>query len=292
MFKQLRVQITYVAFVLLYSLAARTEPYAVKRGDSLTKIAADHGVTVAQLLNANPLVKKSKDHLIWPTMLLVVPEASPVITGNTGAKSQQVVPLPRYTVKAGDSLNKVASEHQTTVAQLLDANPQLKRKKGRGMYPGMSLVIPALPPANPPAISGDGPSPADAPLPADKDGAGVSPSAPNVEPAKTPAKTAAPPAQTQPSHDETALTVYDGVVRRGWVVTYNPSIGSNVLFVHRSSGGGMLTDLRYYIKESSDGQWTVYDASESRIDGNQIKGSPKTVMAKPASVSKGRCDCR
>lgn len=82
--------------------------YEIQRGDSMARIAADHGVTLDALLAANPQVKNPD--VIYPGTRLHLPEP--------GANA-------RYTVKAGDNLQHVAADHGLTLKALLAANPQV-----------------------------------------------------------------------------------------------------------------------------------------------------------------------
>ena len=62
--------------------------YLVQRGDTLSDIAREHGVTLAQLLRANPQIRDSNQIAVGQQIRLPQAEAAP-------GKD--------YTVKAGDS---------------------------------------------------------------------------------------------------------------------------------------------------------------------------------------------
>jgi LysM repeat protein len=82
--------------------------YEVQRGDSLQRIASDHGVKLDALLAANPQVRNPD--VIYPGTRLQLPDAA----------------ASRYTVRPGDSLNGIAAEHGLSLKTLLAANPQLR----------------------------------------------------------------------------------------------------------------------------------------------------------------------
>jgi len=77
-------------------------------------------------------------------------------------------------------------------------------------------------------------------------------------------------------------------IANGWVVTRNPS---GKLFVHVSSSGGYLRDLRYLVEESADGRmWTVHLPRPA--NGETQYGRSVGVIEKPDGVSIGPCGCR
>ena len=88
--------------------------YTVKAGDSLWKIANEHGLTIAQLKSLNNLTSNT----IYVNQKLTVTMKKSVndVTPTTKAPTQS------YTVKAGDSLWQIASAHGTTVNRLKALN--------------------------------------------------------------------------------------------------------------------------------------------------------------------------
>ena len=89
--------------------------YTVKAGDSLWKIANEHGITIAQLKSLNNLTSNT----IYVNQKLKVTLAKSINEVASPAKtnSGQV-----YTVKSGDSLWQIASTHGTTVNRLKSLN--------------------------------------------------------------------------------------------------------------------------------------------------------------------------
>ena len=97
--------------------------YVVAHGDTYSSIAKNKKVTVKALTDANPGVEPTKLqigqklHIPAPTLATVAQPASngaPATDANTGE--------PLYTVKSGDTLIKIASDHKTTVRAIRTAN--------------------------------------------------------------------------------------------------------------------------------------------------------------------------
>jgi LysM repeat protein len=103
--------------------------YTVKSGDTLYRIAINHRVTIAALMAANGI---TNPNLIRPGQTLVIPTSAPPPT-------PPPAPPLRYTVKSGDTLYRIAINHQVTIAALMAANgitnPNL-------IHPGQVLTIP------------------------------------------------------------------------------------------------------------------------------------------------------
>jgi peptidoglycan endopeptidase LytE len=106
--------------------AAAVSTYTVVSGDTLSRIAQRHGMSLTELRGLNSI----EGHLIYPGQVLKVTKSSngssqqiastspqsstPVVTGN--AKNGE------YVIKSGDTLSKIASQHGFTVAQLKTQN--------------------------------------------------------------------------------------------------------------------------------------------------------------------------
>lgn len=100
--------------------ATPAKTYTVQKGDSFYTIARKNGITVAELTAANNLASSAS---IRPGQKLVIPAK--------GGKASADVAAPRsaagasgatYTVKAGDTLSKIAARYRTTSAALRSAN--------------------------------------------------------------------------------------------------------------------------------------------------------------------------
>lgn len=87
----------------------------VQPGDTLSKIAAQQGVSLDDLLSANPQI--TNPNLIFVGQQINVPN---VDTPDTAEE-----PAEPYTVKAGDTLSSIAQEHGVSLNALISANPQI-----------------------------------------------------------------------------------------------------------------------------------------------------------------------
>ncbi len=111
--------------------------YAVKKGDSLERIAKKLGVTEADLTAANPGLTdknlKAGATISVPTKGAAAP---------AGAKPSPAVPAGdfiEYTVKEGDILSKVANQHGARTRDVVRANPDINPD---ALRPGTVLKIP------------------------------------------------------------------------------------------------------------------------------------------------------
>ena len=111
-----------------------TDIYIVKRGDTLNKLATRFETTLERLLALNKEITNA--NIIYEGQRLVVPSGSTIPDTGVG----QV-----YTVVRGDTLRKIAARFDTTVAEILKINPQIKN--ANLIYPGDKINIPATPTA-------------------------------------------------------------------------------------------------------------------------------------------------
>jgi len=88
-----------------------TKKHTVAAGDTFESVANKYGLTVRELVGANPQLLKTGDQLTIPA-----PVAIPDENDNSA-------PTPRtHTVKAGESLTVIAIKYGTTVAAIASAN--------------------------------------------------------------------------------------------------------------------------------------------------------------------------
>jgi LysM repeat protein len=87
--------------------------YAVQRGDTLTRIALRHGVTVTALMRANGI---ANPNAIYAGQRLVIPGAGGVVSAPAPATAHT------YVVRPGDSLSKIAQRFGITTATLARLN--------------------------------------------------------------------------------------------------------------------------------------------------------------------------
>jgi N-acetylmuramoyl-L-alanine amidase len=109
--------------------------YTVRKGDTLGKIARRHSTTMAALLKLNKM--KLKDPLYSGRKLKVPAKPEEELEGKTPAAGRTKTAA--YRVKRGDTLEKIAKKHNTTLAALLKAN---KMKLKDPLYVGRKIKIP------------------------------------------------------------------------------------------------------------------------------------------------------
>lgn len=91
--------------------------HKVAAGDSFESIANKYGVTVRELVSANPQLLKTGDQLTVPVAIAI-----PAETGDASGSSTGSSPTRTYTVKSGDTLTMIAIKYATTVAAIASAN--------------------------------------------------------------------------------------------------------------------------------------------------------------------------
>ena len=126
--------------------------YTVRPGDTLTKVADRHGLSVTTLARINgvsPLrwLYKGQSLLLPVSTALVQPAPAPAALSHVVAANRTVDGVQRYTVQPGDSLTRLAQRHGVTLSSLISMN-------GLGsapwLYVGQVLLLPA--PAPPQAL--------------------------------------------------------------------------------------------------------------------------------------------
>lgn len=127
----------------LAATAARATTHTVVPGDTVSAVAARHGLRTADVLAWNGLTWKS---VIRPGQVLRLSPAAtaarPAAPAATAAKT--------HTVRTGDTLWAIAARYGVSVASLLRAN---KLSGSAIIYPGQSLKVTATPSAQAPAHS-------------------------------------------------------------------------------------------------------------------------------------------
>jgi LysM repeat protein len=114
--------------------------HTIAAGDTFESIANKYGVTVRELVMANPQLLKIGDKLTVPA-----PAAIPLESGSSstsGSESAGAGPSPTqrtYTVKAGDTLTAIAIKFGTTVPKIVSANNLTDPNK---ISVGQVLIIP------------------------------------------------------------------------------------------------------------------------------------------------------
>lgn len=123
--------------------------YTVKSGDSVWKIANDHGISMNQLIQWNNI----KNNFVYPGQQLIVSNGGSTINssstsntpssstnGNTtsnSSNSTNTVSGTTYTVKSGESVWSVSNKFGISMNQLIEWN----NIKNNFIYPGQQLVV-------------------------------------------------------------------------------------------------------------------------------------------------------
>ncbi|HDT8171915.1 TPA: autolysin [Enterococcus faecalis] len=110
--------------------------YTVKSGDTLNKIAAQYGVSVANLRSWNGI----SGDLIFVGQKLIVKKGASGNTGGSGSggsNNNQSGTNTYYTVKSGDTLNKIAAQYGVSVANLRSWNGI----SGDLIFVGQKLIV-------------------------------------------------------------------------------------------------------------------------------------------------------
>ena len=130
MFKK-RLLALFVTLLLGSVIALAQSNYTVQRGDNLTKIANQFGVTVQAIIQANNLTNPSR---IVAGQVLIIPTTAPLPTTPTLPTTGT-----RYVVQAGDTLNKIGARFGLTWRQIGAYNnlttPNI-------IYVGQTLLLP------------------------------------------------------------------------------------------------------------------------------------------------------
>lgn len=114
------------------SAASCGDTYVVQRGDYLSKIARNCGVSLSTIISLNPQIKDINKIYAGQVIRLTSSGTIPD-TGTTTGKT--------YTVVKGDYLSLIAVRFGTTVAELLRLNPGIKNPSI--IYAGQVINLPS-----------------------------------------------------------------------------------------------------------------------------------------------------
>jgi len=93
--------------------------HKVVAGDTFESVAIKYGITVRELVSANPQLLKSGDQVSIPAAVAIPAESAASSGSTSGGASAQ----PRtYTIKSGDNLSAIAVKFGSTVAKIATAN--------------------------------------------------------------------------------------------------------------------------------------------------------------------------
>ena len=145
------------------SASGQTKEYKVKRGDTLGKIAYRHKVSLGALMQANNLTEADARKLRVGQKLVIPAAGTKAVVKKTAAavkkakavKAVKEVKVDKsalnadgtYTIKRGDSPERIARKFKVKLADLLSAN-NLDESSSRRLQVGQKLVIPGSSPVS------------------------------------------------------------------------------------------------------------------------------------------------
>lgn len=110
--------------------------YVVKPGEWLARIASRAGVSLNDLLAVNGFQKTT---VIHPGQIIKLPGGAMAPSAKVSVSSPSVATSGAYTVKAGDSLSRIASKHGVALNALLTVNGF---QRTTVILPGQSIKLP------------------------------------------------------------------------------------------------------------------------------------------------------
>lgn len=117
--------------------AAAAAVHTVRPGDSFDKIARANGCTIAGLAAANGL---QLDAILQLGQQLKLPNApEPTTTPNQRADAPAPIDGPTHTIKAGETLSKIAKQYDVSIDSLITANPTVKPT---ALRLGQKIILP------------------------------------------------------------------------------------------------------------------------------------------------------
>lgn len=122
-----------IASTMFGGQTADAASYKVKPGDSLWSISQKYNTSVANLQAWNNL----SNHIILPNQVLEIDGTSSKSKAPSKGKSPTSSKSSTYTVKAGDSLSKIAAAHGISLKNLMDWN----NLSSTLIYPGDKFVV-------------------------------------------------------------------------------------------------------------------------------------------------------
>jgi len=126
---------------------AEEKTYTIKEGDTFRSIAEGHGLSLTELLDANPSLLQAGSTLKIPGQVEIpVPPddtGTSTPTGTTespGGSTGGTTSTKTHTVKVGDTLLGIALKYRTTIDAIMAINPQITNRNI--IFDGQELKIP------------------------------------------------------------------------------------------------------------------------------------------------------
>ncbi|WP_460462307.1 LysM peptidoglycan-binding domain-containing protein [Arthrobacter pigmenti] len=125
------------------SSSSSSPSYTVKSGDTISRIASKHGMSIREVLNLNGLNMRS---IIYPGQKIKL-SGNPVSSQNSGGSSaDRTAPRKQssssgsstYTVKSGDTISRIAARHGKSIGEVLNLNGLNMRSV---IYPGQKIKV-------------------------------------------------------------------------------------------------------------------------------------------------------
>lgn len=140
------------AFNAVPSMSSKT--YIVKKGDNLSTIARQHGVTLGEVMAANGFTRETANRLKIGQAIQVPVSADDDAPAPAAAEAPRYASASvgeegaAYTVRSGDTLSAIAKRHQSTVRAIASAN----NLSGDRIVVGQQLLIPQVEQAPAPVL--------------------------------------------------------------------------------------------------------------------------------------------
>jgi lysozyme len=119
--------------------------YTIKAGDTFKSIAEQHGLSLNELLEANPSLLQVGATLTIPGRVNIPQPGGGTSTGPTqpssGASTSGTTSPKTHIVKVGDTLSGIALKHNTSVNAILAINPQITNPNI--IFDGQVIKIPS-----------------------------------------------------------------------------------------------------------------------------------------------------
>jgi LysM repeat protein len=257
----------------------------VKKGDTLYSISRECEVSVAEILQANPGLDPNKLKI---GQVIVIPEkpAPPKPSDPADSPTPPTEPdRPEFhTVVKGDTLSSIARQHQMTLAELRQLNPNISDL----ITPGMKV---RLRQANIPPEPDPNPPPKPNPLP--------EPTPPAPEPPPSPPSPPSPPQRPPKSEDSPKYVFITGATKaaidrprlgaRRWryiVIHHSGTRNGNAKifdYFHRRIRG-MENGLAYHFvigngSDSGDGEIEVGERWTRQLQGGHVRSDAQNEVA-------------
>lgn len=113
--------------------------HTVQRGEILSRIALNYGVSMWSIMQANGISNAS---MLYTGQVLTIPGATAQAAPASAPAAEPVVASAQastYTIQPGDTLQRIALQHGTSVAALMAANQIADMNR---IFWGLTLVIP------------------------------------------------------------------------------------------------------------------------------------------------------